>query len=120
MPQKNMKKAKAERETSKGWAEGAREDFLNKHLDDYASAMGKSTTAEDEVLRRVYREYFFHFDMDDTVEPSLPLKPFDDAWIPPAEDGTMEEVRAKRDVREKKKKVSLCFRWHCSILTNAF
>ena len=105
MPQKYTKKAKGARDSKKGWADGAREDFLNQHVDDYSDAMGKGVTAENEVLRKVYREYFFHFDVDDSVEPTLPLKPFEESWLPPPEEGTFEELRKKRDLREKKKKV---------------
>lgn len=106
MPRKYTKKEKSQRETNKGWAEGAREDFLSQYVDEFANAMGKGTSAEDEVLRKVVRPYFFYFDMDDNVEPTLPLKPFDEAWIPPPDDCSLEELRAKRDLREKKKKVS--------------
>lgn len=105
MPQKYTKKPKAHRATKKGWAEGAREDFLNLHVDDFANAMGQGAAAEEECLRKVIRQYFYHFDLDDTVEPELPLKPFDEAWMPPIEDGTPEDLRARRDLRERKKKV---------------
>ena len=119
MPQNYTKKQKAERETNKGWADGAREDFLNQYVDDYASSLGKGASAEDEVLRKVFRQYFYHFDLDDTIEPALPLKPFDDAWVPPTDEGTLEELRAKRDLREKKKKVSKTIAIHPTIvLTN--
>ena len=106
MPRKHPKKEKAQRETNKGWAEGAREDFLNQYVDDFARAMGQGASAEDEVLRNVVRRYFFHFDIDDNVEPTLPLKPFDELWVPQQDDGPFEELRKKRDLREKKKKVS--------------
>lgn len=107
MPPKQPRKEKSQRETNKGWADGARDDFLSQFIDEYANSMGEGASVEDEVLRKVYREYFYHFDLDDNIEPSLPLKPFDSAWVPPTDEGTFEELRAKRNLREKKKKVSI-------------
>lgn len=117
MPQKYTKKPKAQRATKKGWAEGAREDFLNQHVDDFATAMGKGAAAEEEALRKVVRQYFYHFDLDDTIEPTLPLKDFEESWMPPVEEGTLEELRTKRALREKKIKVSVqcCL---CATVTN--
>lgn len=106
MPPKSRKKAKAQRTTNKGWAEGAREDLLNEYVHEFANSMGKGVAAEDEVLRAVYRRYFFHFDLDDNIEPDLPLKPFDEAWVPPSDEGQLEELRAKRELRQRKKIVS--------------
>ena len=49
MPRKYTKKEKSQRETNKGWAEGAREDFLSQYVDEFANAMEKWTS----VARRV-------------------------------------------------------------------
>lgn len=107
MARKSIKKAKHQRETNKGWADGTREEFLNTYIEAFAEALGQGATAEEEVLRKVLHQYFYHFDLDDTIEPSLPLEPFDEAWVQPLEDGALEELRAKRVLRGKKKKVSL-------------
>ncbi|KAF7327198.1 hypothetical protein MKEN_00296900 [Mycena kentingensis (nom. inval.)] len=95
------RKAKIDLQNKRLWAEGARQQILEKYIHDYAAALDRGTNDERLLLlRRILREYFgrVHWSTPDHVEPVL------QAWDPeaaqPLEDLT-DTQKMLKDARVK-------------------
>lgn len=99
---------KAERATSKMWAEGCRESILLPHIEPYADAAARSFVAERDYVRGVQNEYHqrIPWRLPDDEEPPLPLADYDPNLITPIEVLTAEEQTLKSKTIAKKNVVS--------------
>ncbi|TRM60900.1 hypothetical protein BD626DRAFT_538444 [Schizophyllum amplum] len=79
-PKVSRKKSKADKLTLRGWAEGAREDFiLRPNLAKYIDAYQRGYLQERQCLANICNQYHVQIspDLSDDAEPDLPLPAYD-------------------------------------------
>ena len=80
--------AKKNNKSSKNWALGLRQAYLEPHIEPYGDAVARGWTTEWEYLAKVARGFHlnFHWQLEDHEEPSGGLIEYDNKNPPPPED----------------------------------
>ncbi|KAJ7436813.1 hypothetical protein B0H11DRAFT_2255890 [Mycena galericulata] len=101
MTKKRQHIAKENRRNLRLWAEGAREEVLNPHIEFYADAMERGWRFEREYFATVCREFHARISwrLKDHEEPELPLPAFDATAELPAPEKLSEEEETRRQAR---------------------
>lgn len=99
---------KKERQTSRLWAEGARETILAPHVEPYADALARSWVHERDYVAQVQNHYHqvISWRLPDDEEPALPLPAYDPRLIAPQEDLSEEEKKLKSGIIARRNEVS--------------
>jgi hypothetical protein len=91
----------------RNWAKDRRLEFLESHLVGYQSALRQSRSRGSDYGDSIVNQYFALFPWRLGIDEDPPPGPPVDPNIPPEEELTEEDVRAKGVVISKMKKVSL-------------
>lgn len=102
------------RKNNKLWAEGARESILLPHVPGYADALARGWCAERDYLAAVCNEYhaLIPWDLNNSLEPPLPLPTYDSKAALPQEMLCPEEEMRKRGRINDLNKVKCRERYH--------
>ncbi|KAJ7490196.1 hypothetical protein B0H11DRAFT_2229117 [Mycena galericulata] len=100
MTKKKQRIAKEDRKNLRLWAEGAREEILQPHIEHYADAMERGWRFERDYFTKVSNEFHARITwrLADHEEPEMPLPKFDpNAKLPDAEKLTDEEAAQRTE-----------------------